>query len=136
MSRRKFTKEFKESVVMRVEEGASTPEVARSCELSTSLLNRWRQEMRNYGAEAFSGHGKSRRPIQPKSQAVICHLTEDEYRILTTACSKNGARSVSAFARSRMLETSGEPSFDRLQEQLDDLLVTLQGLTRMLEKPR
>jgi transposase-like protein len=134
VSRRKFTKEFKASVVTRLEQGASTAEVARSCELSTSLLNRWRRETRNYGVEAFSGHGKSRRPIQTKSQAVICHLTEDEYRTLTTASSKNGARSVSAFARSRMLEASGEPSFAQVEQQLDDLLVTLQRLTRMLAK--
>jgi transposase-like protein len=132
VSRRKFTKEFKESAVMRLETGASTAEVAQACELSINLLNRWQQEMRNYGAKAFSGHGKSRRPIQPKTQAVICRLTQDEYQVLTTACSKHGARSVSAFARSRMLEATEEPSFAQVERELDDLLVTLQGLTEML----
>ena len=130
MSRRKFSKEFKQSTVMRLESGASTAEVARACELSINLLNRWQQEMRNYGAKAFSGHGKSRRPTQPRSQAVICRLTQDEYQVLTTACSQNGARSVSAFARSRMLETTGEPSFAQIAKELDDLLLTLRSLTQ------
>jgi transposase-like protein len=136
VSRRKFTKEFKESAVMRLEEGASTAEVARACELSATLLNRWKQELRSYGSKAFSGHGKSRRPIQPKSQAVICRLTHDEYEVLTTACFKNGAPSVSAFARSRMLEATGEPSFIQVEKELDDILVTLMGLKRILAKLR
>ncbi len=130
MSRRKFTKEFKESAVMRLEKGASTAEIAQACDLSINLLNRWQTEMRNYGAKAFSGHGKSRRPFQPKTQAVICRLTQDEYQALTTACSKNGARSVSAFARSRMLEATEEPSLAQVEKELDDLLAILQALIR------
>ena len=38
-SRRKFTKEFKEEAVRRLELGASLAEVARACEVSPNVLH-------------------------------------------------------------------------------------------------
>lgn len=60
LSRRKFTKEFKEAAVRRLELGASVAEVARACEVNANVLHRWRRELREFGARAFSGAGKSR----------------------------------------------------------------------------
>ena len=60
LSRRTFTKEFKEAAVRRLELGASLAEVARACEVNPNVLHRWRQELRDYGAKAFSGNGKNR----------------------------------------------------------------------------
>ena len=60
MSRRQFTKEFKEAAVRRLELGASLAEVARACEVNSNVLHRWKREVRNYGAQAFTGNGKSR----------------------------------------------------------------------------
>ena len=60
MSRRRFTKEFKEATVRRLELGASLAEVVRACEVSASVLQRWRRELRNDGAKAFTGNGKPR----------------------------------------------------------------------------
>jgi transposase len=60
LSRRSFTKEFKEAAVRRLELGASIAEVARACEVNPNVLHRWRRELRDYGAKAFSGNGKSR----------------------------------------------------------------------------
>lgn len=60
LSRRKFTKEFKEAAVRRLELGASVGEVARACEVNANVLQRWRRELRDYGAKAFSGQGRSR----------------------------------------------------------------------------
>ena len=60
LSRRTFTKEFKEAAVRRLEVGASMAEVARACEVNPNVLHRWRRELRNYGAKAFSGNGKNR----------------------------------------------------------------------------
>ena len=60
MSRRSFTKEFKEAAVMRLELGASLAEVSRACEVNPNVLHRWRRELRNYGAKAFAGNGKVR----------------------------------------------------------------------------
>jgi len=60
LSRRKFTKEFKEAAVRRLELGASIAEVARACEVNPNVLHRWKRESRDYGAKAFSGNGQGR----------------------------------------------------------------------------
>src|ERR1700724_3003883 len=60
MSRRKFTKEFKEEAVRRLELGASLAEVARACEVNPNVLHRWRRELRDYGAKAFTGNRQRR----------------------------------------------------------------------------
>ena|ERR1700731_1924170 len=60
LSRRKFTKEFKEEAVRRLEVGASMAEVARACEVNPNVLHRWRRELRYYGAKAFVGNGQRR----------------------------------------------------------------------------
>jgi len=59
-SRRSFTKEFKEAAVRRLELGASMAEVARACEVNPNVLHRWKRELREHGAKAFAGNGKSR----------------------------------------------------------------------------
>jgi transposase len=60
LSRRKFTGEFKEAAVRRLELGASILEVARACEVNPNVLHRWRRELRDLGGKAFQGNGKSR----------------------------------------------------------------------------
>jgi transposase len=60
LSRRTYTKEFKEAAVRRVELGASIGEVARACEVNPNVVHRWRRELRDHGVKAFQGNGKSR----------------------------------------------------------------------------
>jgi transposase-like protein len=60
LSRRQFTKEFKEAAVGRLGLGASLAEVARACEVNPNVLHRWRRELRDFGAKAFTGNGKRR----------------------------------------------------------------------------
>src|SRR5438270_13014689 len=60
LSRRKFTKEFKEEAVRRLGLGASLAEVARACEVNPNVLHRWRRELQEYGAKAFAGGGQRR----------------------------------------------------------------------------
>ena len=60
LNRRKFTREFKEAAVRRLELGASVAEVARACEVNPNVLHRWRRELREFGAKAFVGQGRSR----------------------------------------------------------------------------
>ena len=55
LNRRKFTREFKEAAVRRLELGASVAEVARACEVNANVLHRWRRELREFGAKAFTG---------------------------------------------------------------------------------
>ena len=60
LNRRKFTREFKESAVRRLELGASVVEVSRACEVNANVLHRWRRELREFGARAFTGPGRNR----------------------------------------------------------------------------
>jgi transposase len=60
MNRRKFTREFKEGAVRRLESGASLGEVSRILELKPEMLCRWRQELRQFGEQAFGGSGRVR----------------------------------------------------------------------------
>lgn len=60
LSRRTYTKEFKEEVVRRLELGAAVAEVARACEVNPNVLHRWRRELRDFGARAFAGNGQRR----------------------------------------------------------------------------
>ena len=59
-TRRKFSKEFKEAAVRRMDSGQSVAEVARALEVHPSDLQRWRRELREHGERAFSGVGKKR----------------------------------------------------------------------------
>ena len=59
-ARRKFSKEFKQTAVRRLESGQSVAEVARALEVHPSDLQRWRRELRDHGERAFSGAGKKR----------------------------------------------------------------------------
>ena len=59
MSRREYTKEFKqEAVTLSSQDGVKVAQVARELGISPALLYRWRAEMRVDGEEAFPGKGK------------------------------------------------------------------------------
>jgi transposase len=60
LNRRKFTREFKEAAVRRLELGASAAEVSRACEVNPNVLHRWRRELREFGVKAFTGPGRNR----------------------------------------------------------------------------
>ena len=59
-SRKKFTKEFKQTAVRRLNSGQSVAEVARALEVHPSDLHRWRRELQTHGERAFGGAGKKR----------------------------------------------------------------------------
>jgi transposase-like protein len=59
-TRRKFTKEFKQTAMRRLQSGQSVAEVARALEVHPSELHRWRRELEEHGERAFSGVGKKR----------------------------------------------------------------------------
>src|SRR5216684_6193334 len=52
MSRRQFTREFKEAAVRRLELGASIAEVARACEVNPNVLHRWKRELHDHWQDA------------------------------------------------------------------------------------
>ena len=59
-SRRKFTREFKQTAVRRLNSGQSVAEVARALEVHPSDLHRWKRELHEHGERAFAGAGKKR----------------------------------------------------------------------------
>jgi transposase len=59
-SRRKFSKEFKQTAVNRLNGGQSAAEVARALEVHPSDLHRWKRELQEHGDRAFTGAGKKR----------------------------------------------------------------------------
>ena len=59
-SRRKFSKDFKQAAVRRLNSGQSVAEVARALEVHPSDLHRWRRELQDHGERAFNGAGKKR----------------------------------------------------------------------------
>jgi transposase-like protein len=101
--RRKFTKAFKEAAVRRMEEGTPVKEVGRDCRVNPNILRRWRNELRQLGANAFLAK-------EPKRFAVIIRLNECEYNRLKALAEAAGARSLSYFARSRLLNETVRPS--------------------------
>src|SRR6202166_4746931 len=60
MARRKFSKEFKDAAIRRVQGGQTAAEVARALEVHPSELHRWRRELQEHGERAFAGAGKKR----------------------------------------------------------------------------
>ena len=60
LSRRQFTKEFKQATLQRLEMGASVAEVARAFEVNPNVLHRWRREFRQGPGNVFPGLGKRR----------------------------------------------------------------------------
>ena len=57
-ARRTFPREFKEEAVRMVTEGGHRlSQVARDLELDPKLIRRWREELKQEGAQAFPGKG-------------------------------------------------------------------------------
>lgn len=59
-SRRKFSREFKQTAIRQLAGGKGAAEVARALEVHPSDLYRWRRELDEHGAEAFTGTGRKR----------------------------------------------------------------------------
>jgi len=66
---------------------------------------------------------------KPRNRILIFRLTQDEYEALQAASS--GARSLSEFARAKLLGSLESPAIDM---QLTELKVTVARIAQMLEK--
>jgi hypothetical protein len=66
---------------------------------------------------------------KPRNKVLIFRLTQDEYQALQTASS--GARSLSDFARTKLMRSLDEPALDR---QLLELKSTVLRIAELLEK--
>lgn len=66
---------------------------------------------------------------KPRNRTLLCRLTQDEYDCLQSASS--GARSLSDFARARLLGSIERPP---IEQQLTELKVTVERIAELLEK--
>jgi hypothetical protein len=70
---------------------------------------------------------------KPRNRVLIFRLSEDEYETLQAA--STGARSLSEFARGKLLSSIGEPpEAPKIGEQLMDLKITVARIAELLEK--
>jgi hypothetical protein len=67
----------------------------------------------------------------PRRRLLIFRLTQDEYDALQAASSHQGARSLSEFARLKLLGSISQPP---LAAQLSELRTSVSRLTQLLEK--
>ena len=56
-TRRKFTREFKVSVVREVEAGKTVVQASREHQVHPTQIDQWRRDLRRYGERAFAGNG-------------------------------------------------------------------------------
>ncbi len=67
---------------------------------------------------------------KPRNRVVLFRLTQEEYQQVQDACAEGGARSVSDFARARILGTApGGSALTQMQTQLAELTAAVERLT-------
>jgi len=66
---------------------------------------------------------------KPRNRLLIFRLTQDEYEALQSASS--GARSLSEYARAKLLGSLGQPALD---QQLLELKSTVTRIAELLER--
>ena len=68
---------------------------------------------------------------KPRNRILIFRLTQDEYDTLRMASSQRGARSLSEFARAKLLASLDAPALD---QQITELKTTLALIAQRLER--
>ena len=68
---------------------------------------------------------------KPRNRILIFRLTQDEYNTLQTASSERGARSLSEFARAKLLGSLEAPALD---QHISELKTTVARIAHLLER--
>jgi len=135
MSRRKFTKRFKEAAVRKLIRGTPIGEVARICRVNQWILRRWQTELDEFGARAFGGYGKRRLAHgAPKSKTILLYLSSDQLDAVKTASSAAGFKSLAEFARSRILPATSQQPLAQVETLLAELAAVMRMLTQTLTR--
>ncbi len=73
---------------------------------------------------------------QPKSRtkAVVFRITEEDYTRLEAKTRASGARTLSEFARSKVLRAVSEPSLADVGRRMEELEAAVQQLTEMFSR--
>ncbi len=61
-TRKKFTREFKISILRELENGKSAAQVSRENGIHPSMLSKWKREYKENPGTAFSGNGNISKP--------------------------------------------------------------------------
>jgi transposase-like protein len=122
--RRVFSKEFKESVVKRLESGESVSDIVRALQLNPTVVRRWRHEWRKFGETAFSGYGKTRAPAA-STRTVVIRFTEEEYDGIKAASLARHASSLPDFVRGQILPAREAPSVAEIADRLEALAASV-----------
>lgn len=135
MSRRRFTREFKQAAIRKLRRGLPTGEVARACRVDPAILHRWQKESDEFGTQAFGGYGKNRHiRAEPRSRAISLYVSPDELDALKTAATSAGFRSLAEFARFRIFHASDVSPRQQVETLLASLAVVLRKLTYTLQR--
>ena len=67
---------------------------------------------------------------KPRNRVVLFRLTQEEYAQVQQACADEDARSVSDFARARILGQASSAPLAEMQAKLDQLTRAVEALTR------
>ena len=70
---------------------------------------------------------------KPRNRVVLFRLTQDEFNEIQHACKGGAARSVSDYARARILGLGDAPSLATLEHKIGDLSRAVAHLTRLVE---
>jgi hypothetical protein len=71
---------------------------------------------------------------KPRNRVVLFRLTQDEYNQVQEACASGAARSVSDFARARILGgPTDATSMTQIESRLAELSRTVERLTNVVE---
>jgi hypothetical protein len=69
--------------------------------------------------------------VKSKTKAIVFRITEEDYARLESKTQASGARSLSEFARSKLLRAVGEPSLAEVGRKLSELEKAVQQLAEM-----
>jgi hypothetical protein len=67
---------------------------------------------------------------------VVFRITEEQHTQLKAACSREGARSLSEFARSSVLRALGEPSLAGLAQAIEEIRTSVEQLAETVLTPK
>lgn len=70
---------------------------------------------------------------KPRNRVVLFRLTQEEFEGVQQACTAGAARSVSDYARARILGMSDTPSLATLEHRIGDLTRAVAHLTKLVE---
>lgn len=70
--------------------------------------------------------------MKPRNRMVVFRITEEQHVQLRVASSREGARSLSEFARSSVLRALGEPSLAGLAQALEEVKTSVEQLAQIV----